>query len=112
MRARIEERVRKASGQRLCHSQVRDVTVGNQERGLRVEELGQIKFQPLVKPVIARGRSRSGDIQSKSGQAVPRGAQHFWMTGQPEVIAAAKIGKPLPAVGYVIAIDLLDRRWQ
>ena len=110
MRASIQQRVREPSGQGLRHSQIREITVGNQQRSLNVEEPGQLNFQPFVNLVIASGRSRSRNVQSKCCQSFPRGAQHFWMAGQPEVIAAAKVGKPFPATGNVFAIDLLERR--
>src|SRR5687767_2831710 len=94
MRSCIEKRVRKLSSQGLCQGQVRDITVGNQQRRLNVEEAGERILQPVVEPVIARGRSRSRNVQSECREAFPRGALDLGMAGQPEIIAAAEVSKP------------------
>src|SRR6266849_1900180 len=94
--------------QKLRRVRQRRMRASIQQRSLDVEAPGQLNFQPVVKLVIAGGRSRSGNVQSKCCQSFPRGAQHFWMAGQPEVIAAAKVRKPFPAIGNVFAIELLE----
>ena len=110
MRLFIDQHVGKISGQRLRDGNVGRVTVREQDGIRRGKKGGQTSFEPFAEPMIAGGDARRRDREAVLAQAGAQRGDHRRMTGQPQIIAPAEIGKLTIAIQYVGAIDLLEGR--
>ena len=98
----------KAVSKRLSESEVGQIAARKQGGSGKSEEHCNSLLQCSKQSVIPSGRSGGGDIQSEASAACVERPQHCRMTGEPKIIAAAKINQLSPPVPDEGAIDLLQ----
>ena len=109
MRPRINERMRKLTGQCLRHDKICRITIRDKRRAFGAKEPLEFRLKPLIKLVVACGESRRRNIQTKALQTFVDRRKNFAMAGESKVIAAAKINKLLATRKNIGSLDLLQR---